>query len=125
VGVGASLVEFEQVGFNAAAGAADAALNAAQKNYERAKRLADEGILPRKDAETALAELGKARTEAVNAERASQLSVLRSPLSGVVTRMSAVLGASADAGQVPSATRRDCATPNATKTPPAGRGPSF
>jgi len=100
VGVGASLVEFEQVGFNAAAGAADAALNAAQKNYERAKRLADEGILPRKDAETALAELGKARTEAVNAERASQLSVLRSPLSGVVTRMSAVLGASADAGQV-------------------------
>ena len=100
VGVGASLVEFEQGAFNAAAGAADAALNAAQKNYERAKRLADEGILPRKDAETALAELGKARTDAVNAERANQLSVLRSPLSGVVTRMSAVLGASADAGQV-------------------------
>lgn len=100
VAAGASLVEFEQVGFNAAASAADASLTAAQRNYERAKRLADEGILPRKDAEIALADLGKARTDAVNAERAKQLSVLRSPVSGVVTKMSAVLGAPADAGQV-------------------------
>jgi RND family efflux transporter MFP subunit len=100
VAAGAPLVEFEQVGFNAAASAAEAALTAAQRNYERAKRLADEGILPRKDAETALADLGKARTDAVNAERAKTLSVLRSPVSGVVTRMSAVLGAPADAGQV-------------------------
>jgi len=100
VAAGAPLVEFEQVGFNAAASAAEATLSAAQRNYERAKRLADEGILPRKDAETALADLGKARTDAVNAERAKQLSVLRSPVSGVVTRMSAVLGAPADAGQV-------------------------
>jgi RND family efflux transporter MFP subunit len=100
VAAGAPLVEFEQAGFNAAASAADAALLAAQRNYERAKRLADEGILPRKDAETALADLGKARTDAVNAARAKQLSVLRSPVSGVVTKMTAVLGASADAGQV-------------------------
>ncbi|MEO8336675.1 MAG: biotin/lipoyl-binding protein, partial [bacterium] len=87
VAAGAPLVEFEQVGFNAAASAAEATLTAAQRNYERAKRLADEGILPRKDAETALADLGKARTDAVNADRAKQLSVLRSPVSGVVTRM--------------------------------------
>jgi RND family efflux transporter MFP subunit len=100
VAAGAPLVEFEQIGFNAAASAAEAALSAAQRNYERAKRLADEGILPRKDAETALADLGMARTNAVNAERAKQLSVLRSPVSGVVTRMTAVLGAPADAGQV-------------------------
>jgi RND family efflux transporter MFP subunit len=100
VAAGAPLVEFEQVGFNAAASAAEAALVAAQRNYERAKRLADEGILPRKDAETALADLGKARTDAVNAQRAKQLSVLRSPVSGVVTKMTAVLGAPADAGQV-------------------------
>ena len=33
------------------------------------------------------------------ARRAQQLSVLRAPIAGVVTRMSAVLGASADAGQ--------------------------
>ncbi|MEO5814355.1 MAG: efflux RND transporter periplasmic adaptor subunit [Gemmatimonadaceae bacterium] len=100
VAAGAPLVEFEQVGFNAAASAAEAALTAAQRSYDRAKRLADEGIVPRKDAETALADLGKARTDAVNAERAKTLSVLRSPVSGVVTRMSAVLGAPADAGQV-------------------------
>ena len=100
VAAGAPLVEFEQIGFDAAASATEAALVAAQRHYERAKRLSDEGILPRKDAELALADLGKARTDAVTAARAKQLSVLRSPVSGVVTKMAAVLGASADAGQV-------------------------
>jgi RND family efflux transporter MFP subunit len=100
VAAGQPLVEFEQVGFNAAASSAEATLTAAQRNYERAERLANEGILPRKDAETAAADLGKARSDAVAARRAQQLSVLRSPVTGVVTRMSAVLGAPADAGQV-------------------------
>ena len=100
VAAGSPLVEFEQIGFNAAASAAEAALSAAQRNYERASRLANEGIVPRKDAEQAAAELGKARTDAVNAQRAQQLSVLRSPVTGVVTKMTAVLGAPADAGQV-------------------------
>ena len=100
VAAGSPLVEFEQVGFNAAASAAEAALTAAQRSYDRAQRLSNEGIVPRKDAEQAAAELGKARTEAVTAQRALQLSVLRSPVSGVVTKMAAVLGASADAGQV-------------------------
>jgi membrane fusion protein (multidrug efflux system) len=100
VAAGAPLVEFEQITFNAAASAAEAALVAAEHNYERAKRLADEGILPRKDADMALAELGKARHDAVTAARAKELSVLRSPVSGVVTKMAAVLGAPADAGQV-------------------------
>jgi RND family efflux transporter MFP subunit len=100
VAAGSPLVEFEQVGFNAAASAAEAALSAAQRNYERASRLANEGIVPRKDAEQAAADLGKARTDAVNAQRAQQLSVLRSPVTGVVTKMTAVLGAPADAGQV-------------------------
>ena len=100
VGAGQPLVEFEQIGFNAAASSAQAALTAAERNYERADRLANEGILPRKDAEAAAAELGRARTGAVGARRAQQLSVLRSPVSGVVTHMSAVLGAPADAGQV-------------------------
>ena len=40
VAAGNPLVEFEQVGFNAAASAAEAALTAAQRNYERASRLA-------------------------------------------------------------------------------------
>lgn len=100
VGAGQPLVEFEQAQFASTSSAAQAALSAAQRNAERAQRLANEGILPRKDAETAAADLAKARADAVAARRASQLSVLRSPISGVVTRMTAVLGAPADAGQV-------------------------
>jgi RND family efflux transporter MFP subunit len=100
VAAGAPLVEFERVAFNAAANGAAAALTAAQRNYERAERLAREGIVPRKDVEQAAAELGAARAASVTARRSQQLSVLRSPVPGVVTRMSAVLGAPADAGQV-------------------------
>jgi RND family efflux transporter MFP subunit len=97
---GQPLVEFDQAPFNSAATAAQAALTAAERNYERAQRLATEGILPRKDAEQAAADLAKARNDAVTARRAQQLSVLRSPVSGVVTKMTAVLGASADPAQV-------------------------
>lgn len=100
VAAGQPLVEFEQGTFAAAAGGAEAALSAAQRSYERAQRLADDGILPRKDVEAAAAELGRARSDAVAARRTQQLSVLRSPLTGVVTQMTAVLGAPADAGQV-------------------------
>jgi RND family efflux transporter MFP subunit len=100
VAAGAPLVEFERMTFNAEASGAQSKLTAAQRAYDRAARLADEGIVPRKDVEQAAAELGAARAAAVTARRAQQLSVLRSPLNGVVTRMSAVLGAPADAGQV-------------------------
>jgi RND family efflux transporter MFP subunit len=100
VGAGQPLVEFEQAQFVAAANAAEVTLSAAQRNYERAQRLANEGIVPRKDAEMAAADLAKARNDAVTARRSVQLSVLRSPVTGVVTRMVAVLGAPADAGQV-------------------------
>ena len=100
VGAGQPLVEFDQGPFASAANAAQTAFRAAERNYERAQRLANEGIVPRKDAETAAADLAKARNDAVTAQRALQLSVLRSPVSGVVTRLAAVLGAAADAAQV-------------------------
>lgn len=100
VSAGQPLVEFDQLPYLAAAGAANATLSAAERAHERALRLANEGIVPRKDAEAAAADLAKARSDAAAARRAAQLSVLRSPVSGVVTRMSAVLGAPADAGQV-------------------------
>jgi RND family efflux transporter MFP subunit len=100
VGAGQPLVEFDQAQYIAAASAVRAALRTAERNYERAQRLANEGIVPRKDAETAAADLARAHNDYVMAERALQLSVLRSPVSGVVTRMSAVLGAPADAAQV-------------------------
>jgi cobalt-zinc-cadmium efflux system membrane fusion protein len=98
VKMGDTLVAFEQAPFEAAQLSAEASLSAAEKGAERAKRLADAGVSPRKDAETAATELAVARVNAVNARRARELSVLRAPIAGVVTRMSAVLGSSADAG---------------------------
>jgi RND family efflux transporter MFP subunit len=100
VGVGQPLVEFDQAQYLAAANAAQAAFAAAERNHERAQRLATEGIVPRKDAEAAAAEMARTRNDYGVAQRALQLSVLRSPVSGVVTRMAAVLGAPADPTQV-------------------------
>ena len=99
VKAGEPLVEFEQAAFDAAAKSADASLVAVEKSAERAQRLADAGVVPRKEAELATAELAAARANATIARRSRELSTLRSPIAGVVTRMSAVLGASADAGQ--------------------------
>jgi RND family efflux transporter MFP subunit len=99
VGIGTRLVVFEQTPFIAALNAAEASLNTAQRAYDRAKTLADAGIIPRKDLETASSDLAKSRNEMSLARRAAQLSVLRSPINGVVTEMAAVLGASADVNQ--------------------------
>src|SRR2546427_608738 len=62
-------------------------------------RLVQAGILPQKDADQAAADLAQARVAAVTARRAQQLATLRAPLGGVVTRMTAVLGATADQSQ--------------------------
>ncbi|HYU53408.1 MAG TPA: efflux RND transporter periplasmic adaptor subunit [Gemmatimonadaceae bacterium] len=99
VRAGSPLVAFEQAPFLAAAQSAQAALVAAERNYERARRLADAGIVPRKDADQAATELAQARAAAALAQRSAQLATLRSPISGVVTRLNAPLGASVDATQ--------------------------
>lgn len=99
VSPGTTLIVFEQTPFREAARSAEAKLSAAQHAYDRAKSLNAEGISPRKDVEQAAADLASARSEAVVARRAAQLSVLRSPISGVVTRVSAALGSSVDANQ--------------------------
>ncbi|HLZ45120.1 MAG TPA: efflux RND transporter periplasmic adaptor subunit [Gemmatimonadales bacterium] len=96
---GDSLIEFEHAPFDAAAQSADAALASAEHNYTRAARLAQEGILPQKDADQAAADLAAARSADVTARRAQELATLRAPLSGIVTRMTAVLGASVDQSQ--------------------------
>ena len=99
VRAGQKLVELDQAPFRGAAQAADAALTAAEQAAERQKRLADEGIVPRKDAEAAAAEVAKARADAADAHRAERLSVLAAPIAGVVTQMSATIGASVDPAQ--------------------------
>lgn len=96
---GDPLVEFERAPFDAAAQSARTALDNAQHAADRAERLAAAGIMARKDADQAQADLAQARANAVTAERSQQLATLRSPISGTVTRMSAILGASADPSQ--------------------------
>jgi RND family efflux transporter MFP subunit len=79
------------------AAGAEATLAAAQQAHERASRLAEEGVGPRKDVEAAAADLARARAALQEAHRTQSLSVLRSPISGVVTAMNAVLSQTVDA----------------------------
>src|SRR4051812_29304198 len=100
VTAGQPLIELEQSPFESAAQSAQSSLEAAQKAADRQERLANEGIVPRKDAESAAADLARARSDAIAARRALELATLRSPINGVVTRLTATLGASADPSQV-------------------------
>ena len=109
VKAGDPLIEFETAPFEAALQSAEASLAASEKAAARATRLADAGVLPRKDAEMAQADLGVAKLNAVNARRSRELSTLRAPINGTVTRMTAVLGAGAD----PSQPLVEVADPNA------------
>ena len=99
VAEGDPLIEFERAPFDAAAQSAVTALETAEHNYARAARLVQAGILPQKDSDQAASELAQAQLAAVTARRAQQLATLRDPLAGVVTRMTAVLGASVDVSQ--------------------------
>ncbi|MFN8581804.1 MAG: efflux RND transporter periplasmic adaptor subunit [Gemmatimonadaceae bacterium] len=100
VSSGATLIEFEQAPFEASLRSAEAQLSAAEHGQERAQRLVQEGIMSRRELEQAQSELEQARANVVVARRASELSVLRAPFAGVVTRMDAVMGASVDANQM-------------------------
>ena len=94
---GEPLVEFDRGPFDAAARSAEAAVNVAKNAHDRAVRLAGEGIVPRKDVDQAAADLAQAEAGLVSAQRAQALATLHAPVSGVVTRMSAVMGAPVDA----------------------------
>lgn len=99
VAVGTPLIAFEQAPFIAAAQSAEAALGAAQLAYDRAGRLAEAGIVPRAAVEMAAKDLAQAQAAAISARRMAQLAVARAPISGVVTRLNASIGASADVNQ--------------------------
>lgn len=97
---GEALVELDATALRATSGGADAALTAAQSAYDRASSLAKQGILPRKAVDQAASDLAQANAAAVGARHTYTLSTLRSPISGVVTKMNAVAGATADPIQV-------------------------
>ena len=99
VAEGDSLVGFERAPFDASARSAAAALVSAERAYSRAVRLVQAGILAQKDSEQAAAELAQAQVAGITARRAQELATLRAPLAGVVTRMTAVMGAAVDQSQ--------------------------
>ena len=99
VQAGQTLVVLDQAPFQVALQAAEAALANAQSVYDRQKRLSGEGIVPRKDVEQAASELAKAKADEVAARRNERLSTITAPISGVVTRISATIGATADPAQ--------------------------
>jgi membrane fusion protein (multidrug efflux system) len=96
---GQVLVELDPSVLAAARRGAAAAVTAAEQNAARTQRLVAEGIAPRKDAEQAAAELARVRADLVTAQRQAQLATVRAPIGGVVTRMTATLGATADPAQ--------------------------
>lgn len=99
VAAGAPLVQLDRVPFDAQARSAEVALATAEHAYERARRLVDAGILARKDLDQAESDRARARSDAATARRARTLATLRSPIGGVVTKLTAVLGAPSDPGQ--------------------------
>ena len=96
---GAPLVSFDRAPLDAQAAAASTALAAAQRGFERAKRLVAAGIAPRKDLDQAASELARASADGIAAERMQARATLRAPIGGVVTTMTAVLGATVDPSQ--------------------------
>jgi len=91
VAVGDTLVELDKSVWSEQALEADAALSTAQDAEARARRLVEGGILPRSQLEAATAELARARAVAADAHRTLERAVLRSPIKGVVTSVSAAV----------------------------------
>src|SRR3989442_719989 len=80
-------------------GRAAPVLATAEGAQARAVGLVRGGFLPQKDGDRAAASRAQAKVAEITARRAKQLAALGAPRGGVVTRMSAVLGASVDVSQ--------------------------
>jgi RND family efflux transporter MFP subunit len=95
---GQALVQLDKSVATAQRHGAEVAVATATQAFNRTQKLLAEGIAPRKDVETAAADLAKAKAELEQAQRAEALSTLRSPISGVVTVLDAALSRPVDAG---------------------------
>ena len=93
---GDPLVAFDSTVWEADERRAEREFYVARIASERLARLADEGIVARKEAEAAAAEMARAEADLAAARRTLSLAILRSPIAGVVSRMSARLDASVD-----------------------------
>jgi RND family efflux transporter MFP subunit len=91
VQAGAPLVELDQTVWREQARHAEAELATAEAARTRAESLVGRGILPAKDLQAAQAAEASARAAAADARRNLDRSVLRSPISGVVTAVNAAV----------------------------------
>jgi membrane fusion protein, multidrug efflux system len=91
VAAGAALVDLDKSVWSEQALEAEAALSTAQEAEARARRLVDGGILPRAQLEAATADLARARAVVADTHRTLERATLRSPISGVVTAVSAAV----------------------------------
>lgn len=69
----------------------EAAAATARQALERANRLVEQGIVPRRDAEQASADLARAEAALAAARRTRDLADVRSPIDGLVERLDAIL----------------------------------
>lgn len=99
VRAGQPLVALDQTTFRANNQQAQAARQAAQQAYDRESSLATQGIVPRRDVETARVALAQADAALATARRALEFATMRSPIAGVVARMTASRDAMADPAQ--------------------------
>lgn len=100
VSAGQLMVQLDPSVWAAQLAEADAAVAAASQAAERAKRLADDGILPRKEAEQAASALASAQAARAGAARTRSLADVRSPMRGVVDSLDAALDELVAAGDV-------------------------
>lgn len=99
VSAGQPLVRLDASVFGPQLAQAQAALASAQEAKSRAARLVEQGIAPRKELESADAELAQARAALAVARRNRDLATVRSPIEGVVTAVNVALGQPVDANQ--------------------------
>ncbi len=99
VTAGQPLVALDESVWRAQTQQAQAQMEAARKAYDRASRLVNEGIAPRKEMESAFSDVARAQAELADAQRRQSLGVLRSPIAGVVTHLDVALESPVDANQ--------------------------
>jgi cobalt-zinc-cadmium efflux system membrane fusion protein len=97
---GAPLVELDRSVWSEQEADAEAALTAAEVSRARAERLVEQGILPRRDLESATAEVARARAVAADASRTLSRAILRSPIRGSVASVTASLSQPVSANDV-------------------------
>jgi membrane fusion protein (multidrug efflux system) len=99
VTAGTAIVDLEHGTFDAEAMKAQAGFDAATRAYDRAVRLERAGIIPRKDMEAAATDLANARAGLVLARRNQQLATVRTPVTGMISKLNAVMGSQVDVTQ--------------------------